>query len=270
MGEKLLYPEESVKNYPLYIFRVFGKLVSLFVFGVGTILLSIFCFPVGKIIFHPKKKFRYNMRYLVYVLFNIFLKFMELIGILRIKIDKKDCLRNLKSGIVVANHPGYLDSPVMISQLRHASVIAKSSLKKNIIHLVINELYMSNSIPFNEMLERVKEDFAGGGTILMFPEGTRSTLYGQRKYKKGAARISLATGCPIVPVYIGGTCKRGLRKGDKILEFNTSDRYVFELRVKEPVYPDEFKELPEPIAAKRLTERLQEILDDEANSQYRY
>ena len=104
----------------------------------------------------------------------------------------------------------------------------------------------------------------------MFPEGTRSTPYGQNHYKKGAARISLATGVPIIPVYIGGNSKKGLGKGDKILEYNHSDIYSFDLHIKEPVYPDEFKDLPEPIAAKRLTHKIRDILSDEANAQYRY
>ena len=270
-SKKLLYPEEKISNYPLYFFHIFGKLVSLFVFGVGTILLSIVCFPIGKIIFHPKKRFRYHMRHLVYILFNIFLKFMQVIGVSKITVDKKGFLNSLRSAIVVANHPSYLDSPVMISQLKHTAVIAKASLsKKNIMHAVINELYMPNSLPFEEMRERAKEDLASGNTIILFPEGTRSTLYGQHKFKKGAARLSLASGCPIIPVYIGGTNKKGMRKGDKVLEFNESKRYVFDLHVKEPVYPEEFKDLPEAIAAKRMTEKIEKILSDDDNAAYRY
>ena len=270
-SKKLLYPEEKISNYPLYVFHIFGKIVSILVFGIGTVLLSIVCFPIGKIIFHPKKNFRYHMRHLVYTLFRVFVGFMWLIGIVKVKVSKKNYLNKLRSAIVVANHPAYLDSPIMISQLSHTSLIAKASLsQKNIMHAVINELYMPNSLPYEEMLERAKEDLSLGNTIMMFPEGTRSTPYGQRAYKKGAARISLATGCPIIPVYIGGTSKRGLGKGDKVFQVAPKKRYVFDLQVKEPVYPDEFKDLPEPIAAKRLTEKIKLILDDDLNAQFRY
>ncbi|MBP3773629.1 MAG: 1-acyl-sn-glycerol-3-phosphate acyltransferase [Treponema sp.] len=267
----LLYPEEKIKNYPLYLYRIFGKLLSLAVFGVGTILLSIICFPIGKLLFHPKKNFRYKMRHLVYMLFNVFICFMRCIGVVTIKVNKKNYLNKLRSVIVVANHPAYLDSPVMISQLSHTSLIAKASLsKKNIMHAVINELYMPNSLPFDEMLARAREDLERGNTVMLFPEGTRSTPYGQNLYKKGAARISLATGCPIIPVYIGGTSKKGLGKGDKVFEFNPTKRYIFDLQVKEPVCPSEFEGLPEAIAAKRMTRKIRDVLSDEANSQWRY
>ncbi len=265
------YPEQKITNYPLYVLHVIGKLLALLIFGIGTILLTIICFPILKLIYRQKKDFRYHTRYLVYVLFNGFLGIIYALGVIKIKVDKKNYLKNLKSAIIVANHPAYLDSPVMISRFPHTSIIAKAALsKKNIMHAVINELYMPNSLPYEELLERAKEDLANGNTIVMFPEGTRSTIYGQNRYKKGAARLSLATGCPIIPVYIGGNCKRGLRKGDKVLQFATKGRYMYDLYVKEPVLPDAFKDLPEAIAAKRMTQKIREVLSDEANAQYRY
>lgn len=268
---KPTYPDTKITNYPLYLFHIVGKLIALFLFGFGTVILSIICFPILKLVFRKKKDFRYYTRYLVYILFNGFMKILEILNVSKIKVNKKGYLNNLRSAIVVANHPAYLDSPVMISQLKHTAVIAKASLsRKNIMHFVINELYMPNSLPFDEIKERAKEDLANGNTIMMFPEGTRSTKYGQHKFKKGCARISLATGCPIIPVYIGGTHKLGLGKGDKILEFNHKTRYVFDLQVKDPIYPDEYKDLPEAIAAKRMTQKIRDVLSDEANSEFRY
>ncbi len=268
---KPTYPDEKISNYPMYVLHIIGKLIALLLFGIGTILLTIVCFPIFKLLYHDKKEFRYHTRYLVYVLFNGFMGILYVLGVSKIKVNKKNYLKNLKSAIIVANHPAYLDSPVMISRFPHTSIIAKAALsKKNIMHAVINELYMPNSLPYEVLLERAKEDLARGNTIVMFPEGTRSTLYGQNRYKKGAARVALATGCPIIPVYIGGNCKKGLRKGDKVLEFATKGRYVFDLQIKDPVLPEEFKDLPEAIAAKRMTQKIREILSDDANAQYRY
>lgn len=267
----LLYPQEKIKNYPLYCWRVVGKLISLLTFGIGTTILTLICFPVMKLLFRKKQSFRYHTRGLVYILFNVFIKFMWLLGIVSVKTNKPGYLKSLKSAIVVANHPAYLDSPVMIAQLRHTSIIAKAALsKRGVMTAVINELYMNNSLPYEELLARAKEDLESGNTVMMFPEGTRSTKYGQNKYKKGCARISLATGVPVIPVYIGGTDKLGMGKGDKILEFNHRSRYIFDLQIKEPVYPDEFKDLPEAIAAKRMIQKVREALSDEANAMYRY
>ncbi|MBQ0050578.1 MAG: 1-acyl-sn-glycerol-3-phosphate acyltransferase [Treponema sp.] len=269
--QKLLYEPQKIKNYPLYFWRVFAKLVSLVVFAIGTILLSVVCFPILKIIFPKKSSFKYHARHLVYVLFNVFLGFVKYLGALKIKTNKPGYLKSLKSAIVVANHPAYLDSPVMISQLKHTSVIAKAALsKRNVMTAVINQLYMPNSLEFDEILKRSKEDLENGNTIMMFPEGTRSTKYGQNRYKKGCARISLATGCPIIPVYIGGTDKLGFGKGDKVLQYNHRETCIFDLQVKDPIYPEEFKDLPEAIAAKRMTAKIREVLDDDVNKIYRY
>ena len=267
----LLFPEKKVTNYPLYFYRVFGKILALSFFAVGTILLAALCFPICKLIFRPKTKFRYHTRYLIYILFNGFIKVLWALRLLKVKVDKKDVLSNLKSAIVVANHSAYLDSFVMLGLLKHATIIPKASLSEtNVMKLVINELYTPNSVPFDEIVERIKEDFDNGNTLIMFPEGTRSTPYGQNHYKKGAARISLKTGVPIIPVYIGGNSKKGLGKGDKLFEYNHSSIYSFDLHIKEPVYPDEFKDLPEPIAAKRMTQKIRDILGDDANAMYRY
>lgn len=268
-----IYPPQKVKNWPLYIYRVFAKVLALIIFAVGTILLSIVAFPVMKLIFHPKKSFRYHARWLVWFLFSFFMKFMWCLGILTIKIDKekKKELRKLKSAIVVANHPGYLDSAIMLSLLPHAGVIAKASLsKRDVMAIVIRELYMPNSTPYEQMLARSKEDLSFGNTMVIFPEGTRSTKFGQHKFKKGAARIALATNCSIIPVYIGGTDKLGLGKGDKILQFNHTKKYIYDLQVKDAILPEEFKNLPEPIAAKRMTQKIREALSDDANAEFRY
>ncbi|MBR1403687.1 MAG: 1-acyl-sn-glycerol-3-phosphate acyltransferase [Treponema sp.] len=266
-----LYPEEKIKNYPLYVWRVFWKAVLLVVFGTGTVVLSIVCLPLLKLIFHPKRRFQYHARYLLHLSSKLFCVLLWFFGCYKLRCDKKNYLANLHSAIIVANHPAYFDSPMMISLLKHTTLIAKSSLsQKNILHVLINELFMSNSLPLNEMVAHAKEALSMGNTVLIFPEGTRSTLYGQHPYKKGAARLSLYTGCPIIPVYIGGNNKRGLRKGDKILQHNATSRWHFDLYVKDPVYPEEFKDLPEPIAAKRMTEKIRDMLSDEANAKYRY
>ncbi|MBQ4378754.1 MAG: 1-acyl-sn-glycerol-3-phosphate acyltransferase [Treponema sp.] len=266
-----LHPEQKIKNYPLYLWRVFWKSLLLVFFGAGTLFFSLICLPLFRLIIHPKSKFQYYARYFLHLGTKFFCFLLRVAGLFRLKIDKKKYMQNLRSAIVVANHPAYLDSPLMIAILKHTTLVAKSSLsRKNILTILINTLFMPNSLPKEEMFARAKEDLENGNTVVIFPEGTRSTLYGQNPYKKGAARLSLETGCPVIPVYIGGNNKRGLRKGDKFYQHNATTSWHFDLYVKDPVYPEEFKDLPAPIAAKRMTQKIRDILSDEANAQYRY
>ena len=83
--KELLFPEKKITNYPLYFYRVFGKIFALTIFGVGTVLLAALCFPIYKLIFRPKPRFRYHTRYLIYILFNFFIKFLRLLGLKLIK-----------------------------------------------------------------------------------------------------------------------------------------------------------------------------------------
>ncbi len=269
----LLFPaaEEKIKNYPLYFWHVFGKLCSLLLFGVFTVIFSVILLPAGRLLFHKKNVFRYKMRYLVHLIFKLHTKFMSVFHVAKIKTNKPGKLESLRSAVIVSNHFAYLDPVILISHLKHATIIPKASLsKKSIMQLVINTLYMPNSVSYHEMIAQIKQDFADGNTIVVFPEGTRSSPYGQGVYKKGAARISLETGAPIIPIYIGGTGKKGLGKGDKILEYNHTKEIVFDLQIKDPIYPSEFKDFPYPIAVKKLTQKIHDVLSDEANKDYRY
>lgn len=54
-------------------------------------------------------------------------------------------------------------------------------------------------------LEHARKVLEHGLVLGMFPEGTRSQGRGLRPAKTGVARLSLATGAPIVPVAITGT-----------------------------------------------------------------
>ena len=117
-------------------------------------------------------------------------------------------------------------------------------------------------------MERCTKSLKSGSCLIIFPEGTRSLPEGQNKFKKGAARVALASSCPIVPVYIGGNDKRGLRKHDSMFKYNTRNCYHYDLHIKESLLPEGFAGEPEPAAAKHMTEKLQEILSDANNRDF--
>lgn len=61
-------------------------------------------------------------------------------------------------------------------------------------------------------LARVKARLASGGSILMFPEGTRSEDGTLQRYKRGPFVVALEAGVPVVPVRLVGARER-LPKG---------------------------------------------------------
>ena len=54
-------------------------------------------------------------------------------------------------------------------------------------------------------LNAAKERIAGGTSVLFFPEGTRNPTGKMLPFKKGAFRMALDLGLPILPVTITGT-----------------------------------------------------------------
>ncbi len=257
-----------VKNYFLYAWRIFAKILAFFIFGLGGLILGIFALPVMRLIWQKKEVFNKKARRLVTSLFRFFTEVLSILSVVKITINDKKRLNNLGGCVVVANHPSLLDVITLISQIPNANCIVNASLKKNVIGAVVASLYITNDYEHAKLIELCKQTISEDNALIIFPEGTRSKPQGQNQYKKGAARVALAADCPIVPVFIGGNDKLGLRKKDPMLLFNHTDYYRYSLYVKESIFLDEFKELPEPAAAKRITEKIHDSLCYENNRQY--
>ena len=254
------------KNPIVFFLRTIAKLSCYFVFGLATIAFSITLLPLLLIFVHPYERFQRVCRRILHICLICYRWYLRIVGVAKVKVSDKAALKNAKSVIIAANHPSLLDSVILVSFLPCTDFIVKMSLsKRNVLSFIVNLLLTPNSIDYKEIIERTKKNFAAGGTIAVFPEGTRSLPTGQNRFKKGAARLSLATGCPILPVHIGGNDKFGLRKGEHPWQINPNGAYEYVFTVKDLLYPDEFAGLPEPIAAKRYTAKLRAILADENN-----
>ena len=258
-----------IRNYPLYWWHITAKILSFALFGVGAVLISIVAFPVMMLLFPSKRRFRKAGHRFISAMFRFFTLFMTVIRASHVTAKERGEFKKLKSCIVVANHPSLLDVVMLISLLPDADCIVNAYLVgKNILHIIARKLYIPAADSFEEIMEKSVESLKSGSVLIIFPEGTRSKPSGQNPYKKGAARVALASGCPIVPVYIGGNDKRGLRKHDPMLKYNTRRCYHYDIHMKPPIKPEDYKDLPEPAAARRMTARLREVLSDDANREY--
>lgn len=263
--ENYIFEIPPVENSLFYVWRIIAKILSFMIFGIGCILLSIFVLPFMKIIFTDKKSFKKHGRLMISNLFKFFIGIMTFLGVLKFQIDKKDFLKNLKSCILVSNHPSLLDVVMIISRIPNADCIVNSSLKKNVVSRIIANFYITNDVEHSELIQRCKSSIEEGNVLVIFPEGTRTKIDGQNQFKKGAARIALAANCPIVPVFQGGNDKLGLRKKDSLFLFNHTQRYHYTFYVKDTIYIDEFKNLSETVASKRIMQKVHEALSYENN-----
>jgi 1-acyl-sn-glycerol-3-phosphate acyltransferase len=249
-----------VSHRILYAYRIIMKWFSFFIFGLGTLVLALLLLPLMRLVLAPRERFKkYGHRFISLVM-RFFVFLMHLRGIVDLEVESREPYRKLSSKIIVANHPSLLDVVMLFSLIPNADCIANFSLTYSIVRGVIRQLYVPNSLDFEDLSRTCVESLEQGNCLIIFPEGTRTPRSGKNIIKKGAARLSLSSGCGIVPVYIGGTDKYGLGKRDPWASFNHQDKYRYCLSMGEEISPEKYRDLSMPAGVRALTGEIKAVL----------
>ncbi|MGD9737380.1 MAG: 1-acyl-sn-glycerol-3-phosphate acyltransferase [Solirubrobacterales bacterium] len=130
--------------------------------------------------------------------------------------------RRVKGGLIVAaNHRSFLDPFVIGASLpwsRPMNYVAKQELFRNPLQAWF--LSRLGAFPIRrgeadaESMETARMIVERGGTVCIFPEGTRHRRGTLGNPKRGVGRLALQTGAPIVPVAVIGT--EAVRRGWRI------------------------------------------------------
>ena len=249
-----------------YIRRLVSKLSSFAVFGISSLILGTTLLPIFHVLAgFSEKRFNVISRRFVNRFFKFFVKYIEATGAMRLSVENRELLKGVKGKVIIANHPSLLDVVILISLIPNANCIVKGALIQNkFISLIIRDLYIPNSIPFEEQMERAKKSMVeDGNNLIIFPEGTRSIPNEPWQFKKGAARFALFAEADVVPIYFGGNEKIGLRKHDKMLEFHPTERYMYNLKVLPEIPVAPYKDMPMSKSAILLTDKMKSILEQE-------
>ncbi len=248
----------KIKNPILYCYRSFMKIFFILFFGLGAVVLAILVFPFIRLFASRKKDFGIIARAYVSHTFRWFLKLLEIFCLTRNINEGKEVYRNIHSKIIVANHPSLLDFVYIMSLVPNSTCIVRGGLTKTPLRGVIKQAYITNTTTFEDMCAECKKITDVGCNVIVFPEGTRTPRHARNNYKKGAARIALYCGADVQPIFIGGSEKYGLGKYDPLFSFNHVERLVYDFKLLNPIHISDYKELSEPIAAKRLTDKMEE------------
>jgi 1-acyl-sn-glycerol-3-phosphate acyltransferase len=117
-----------------------------------------------------------------------------------------------RSYVFLCNHQSLYDIPVLLgTSLGPVRMVAKRGLFQ--IPLFGWALWAGGFIPVDradrstarQTFASAAERLRGGSSILMFPEGTRSTTDTLLPFERGGFLLALKSGLPIVPVGIRGT-----------------------------------------------------------------
>jgi 1-acyl-sn-glycerol-3-phosphate acyltransferase len=113
--------------------------------------------------------------------------------------------------VYAANHGSVLDIPVLFAHLPGSfRIVHKRSLY--LIPLIGLYLYCGGHIGIDrskafrarKSLERAARRIAGGTSVAVFPEGTRSADGSVRPFKKGSFILAIQAGVPVIPVSVAG------------------------------------------------------------------
>ena len=131
-------------------------------------------------------------------------------GWFRVRIVGTERIPNTGAAIIAPNHKNFVDAFfVGLATRRHVRFMAKIELFKGPLRglfLRLGAFPVRRGESDTQAVETAREILAGGGLVVVFPEGTRvEQVDALGSPHHGAGRLALETGAPIIPAAITGT-----------------------------------------------------------------
>lgn len=216
-----------------HLWRLFATTLSFTVFGIGGLLMGVVIFPLLFVFVRRRERRKFIARKLVGRAFGGFWEMMHLLRIFDYRIEGDEFIDDCRNQLVVANHPTLIDVVILISLFPRANCVIKSAVTRNIFmrSVVRAADYISNSQP-EELLVSCVAYLKTGGSLMLFPEGTRSKAGQGLDFKPGAATVAARTGVDILPVVI--KCEPLVLSKEQPWYFVPETRPEFTIRVLPP------------------------------------
>ena len=249
-------------NSANYLRRLLATGASFVLFGLGGLLLRLIILPLLGLLPGDALTHRRRARSAISKAFYLHVQFMYRSGVLAYDFQGVERLGR-PGQIILANHPSLIDVVFLIAHIRDANCIVKQSLWRNPFTRgpVRRAQYISNN-GSPEMLEQAANALREGQTLIVFPEGTRTTPNQAPVFHRGAAAIALRGARVITPVFIT-VQPTTLTKAEPW--YRIPERRVrVTLRIGQDIAPETFHaSTPLPIASRRLNEHLHKLFSRE-------
>jgi 1-acyl-sn-glycerol-3-phosphate acyltransferase len=170
----------------------------------------------------------------------------------RRRVTGRDSLDGLTGPVVfVANHTSHMDTPAILRALpgrwrRRTAVAAATDYFYDKRRKALSASLVFGTVPLDRSsgsgvgpdqtahLDRLIRD---GGSLLVFPEGTRSRDGRVGRLRSGAALLAAEHDLPIVPIYVSGT-REAMPRGHRWMVFKSGHpgpRHPIEIRFGMPI-----------------------------------
>ena len=184
------------------------NLYDYLVLYLGLIWLGVLCVvwtPIALLIHFllPVRQGRALGRYVIMASFRFYLASLRWSGRCHFDLQALDALRDEPSLILAPNHPCMLDAVMVISRLPNVACVLKAELMNNVFLGAGARLarYIRND-PVRGMVQQATLDFASGSHLLLFPEGTRTTLTPVNSFKGSVGLIAQHAQVPVQTILI--------------------------------------------------------------------
>lgn len=188
----------------------------------------------------------------------------------RTHVEGLDVLARIEGPVIfVANHASHLDTPLILLSLpaewrRRTAVAAAADYFFDTWWRAVGSSLMFNTFPIDRrggtMATTPGEVLADGWSLVIFPEGTRSTDGWTGPFRMGAAYLAHTYAVPVVPVAHRGTFA-AMPRGRG---WPAPGRRQLTIRFGEPLRPGEGETVRE--FAPRIKDAVAQLLDEEQST----
>jgi 1-acyl-sn-glycerol-3-phosphate acyltransferase len=172
----------------------------------------------------------------------------------RRRVVGRERLDNLTGPVVfVANHNSHMDTPLLLRALggrwrRRTAVAAATDYFYDKRLKALSASLAFGTVPLDRssgagvgagQTAHLDRHIRAGGSLLMFPEGTRSHDGRVGRLRSGAALLAKAHGVPIVPIYVSGSGD-AMPRGHRWMVLKRGRpgaRHAIEIRFGSPIFP---------------------------------
>ena len=247
-----------------HTWRLFATAFSFTVFGIGGLVMGLLIFPLMFVFLRDRQSRMFRARCLIGRAVGGYWNMLSVLGVIDYRITGREHIDVQRSQLVVANHPTLIDVVILISLFPRANCVIKEAVTKNFFmrSVVRAADYISNSDP-EDLLDSCVAYLQTGGSLMLFPEGTRTTPGQKIDFKPGAATVATRAEVDALPVVIA--CKPLFLLKELPWYYVPDERPQFTISILAPIHAREVEdgESGERQTRVKLNEKLLECITGE-------